>query len=50
MTKNMLTFNLEVCILKQPVAFAVLSVLQWEWPVCHLEDGNFEDILMKYSS
>ena len=49
MTKNMLTFDLEVCILKQPVAFAVLSVLQWEWLVCHLEDGNFEDILMKYS-
>ena len=45
----MLTFDLEVCILKQPAAFAVLNLLQWEWPVCHLEDGNFEDILMEYS-
>ena len=44
----MLTFGLEVCILKQPVACPVLNVLQWEWLVRHLEDGNFEDILMKY--
>ena len=45
----MLTFDLEVCILKQPVTCAVLNVLQWEWFVSHLEDGNFKDILMKYS-
>ena len=45
----MLTFDLEVCILKQPVAWAVFNLLQWEWPVCCLEDGKFEDILMEYS-
>ena len=45
----MLTFDLEVYILKQPVACVVLNELQWELLVCHLEDGNFEDILVKYS-
>ena len=37
-----------VAILKQPVPCDVLNLLQWEWSVYHLEDGNFEDILMEY--
>ena len=45
----MLTFDLEVFILKQPVVCAILNLLQWKLPVCHLEDDNFEDILMEYS-
>ena len=48
MTKTIPTSDLEVCLLKQPLACAVLNLLQWEWPIYHLEDGNFEDILIEY--